>query len=83
MRSNYHIWFQPSGQQGTLGSRLIPKDNFISEEGQSELVDLMVSLPPTALVCLTTPVLFNATSNATSVTPAWRDALWHVRFSYT
>ncbi|KAH7884922.1 hypothetical protein F5I97DRAFT_1811126 [Phlebopus sp. FC_14] len=64
-----------------LGSRLIPKDTFMTEEQKSELVDLVLSLSSGAIISFVTPVLFNGTDNSTSVTPAWRDSIWHLLFT--
>ncbi|KAJ7304827.1 FAD-binding domain-containing protein [Mycena albidolilacea] len=69
------------GIPATLGSRLIPKALFESEAGRSQLVvhllkqTIELGLP---YIPVTTPIAFNYTPGATSVTPAWRTALWHL-----
>ncbi|KAH7921420.1 FAD-binding domain-containing protein [Leucogyrophana mollusca] len=68
---------QSVGVLQAIASRLIPKTNFESANGRSQLVDLLVSLPA-IYIPVVPPVLFNATRNATSITPAWRDSLWHL-----
>jgi hypothetical protein len=60
----------------------MPKALFESTEGRARLVVHLlkqtaeIGLPYIPVV---TPVAFNYTPGATSLTPAWRDALWHVR----
>ncbi|RDB30953.1 hypothetical protein Hypma_000138 [Hypsizygus marmoreus] len=78
----------PIGQLIVLGTRLIPKSNFESEGGKTQLIDVLMDLRATLInIATVTPILYNATSATdTSVTPAWRDALWHLpqgaRWSY-
>lgn len=67
-----------------LTTRLLPKSLFQTDEGRSQLLNLLLAASKTnlAYVPVVAPVLFNATANSTSVTPAWRDALWHVSCRY-
>ncbi|KAJ7646069.1 FAD-binding domain-containing protein [Mycena polygramma] len=69
------------GSPTVLGSRLIHKALFASAAGRAQLVAHL--LKQTAAfgmpyIPIVTPVAFNYTPGATSVTPAWRDALWHL-----
>ncbi|KAJ6593009.1 FAD-binding domain-containing protein [Mycena capillaripes] len=69
------------GTSAVLGSRLIPKALFESVAGRTQLVTHL--LKQTAkfgmpYIPVTTPIAFNYTPGATSVTPAWRDAKWHL-----
>lgn len=65
-----------------LGSRLIPKALFESTAGRAQLVaHLLKQTTDLGLpyIPVGTPIAFNYTLGTTSVTPAWRDSLWHVR----
>jgi hypothetical protein len=56
--------------------------NFETTEGQAALVDAifnMVNVTSFLQIIATTPFNFPAVPGATSVTPAWRDSVWHVR----
>ncbi|KAJ7186129.1 FAD-binding domain-containing protein [Mycena filopes] len=72
---------QPVGASAVLGSRLIPKALFDTDAGRAQLVAHLVKqtaehgMPDIPVVA---PISFNATPGATSVTPAWRDSLWHL-----
>ncbi|KAJ7083921.1 hypothetical protein C8R43DRAFT_939702 [Mycena crocata] len=72
---------QPVGSSAVLGSRLIPKALFESEAGRAQLVAHLLNqtaehgMPDIPVVA---PISFNAIAGATSVTPAWRDSLWHL-----
>ncbi|TDL26957.1 FAD-binding domain-containing protein [Rickenella mellea] len=70
------------GSLTILGSRLVPKANFDTDSGKLQLLDFMMSLVPQSLpyVPVVPPVNFNFTEGSTSVTPAWRSALWHFGF---
>ncbi|KAJ7646488.1 hypothetical protein FB45DRAFT_986776 [Roridomyces roridus] len=71
----------PSGELVVLGSRLIPQTNFATPAGRAQLVQLMLNQTAAAgfpNIPVTTPVRFTFTEGATSVTPAWRGALWHL-----
>ncbi|KAJ7244489.1 hypothetical protein C8J57DRAFT_977766, partial [Mycena rebaudengoi] len=64
--------------------RLIPKANFQSREGRAQLVAHL--LRQTAAfgmpyIPVGPPVAFKHEPGATSVSPAWRDTVWHVRTS--
>ncbi|KAJ6602760.1 hypothetical protein DFH09DRAFT_1125481 [Mycena vulgaris] len=71
------------GVQNELISRLIPIELFTSESGKVILTNTMLQMiqqygvNPNIQV-VGTPFLFNGTANATSVTPAWRKALWQM-----
>ncbi|KAF7362599.1 FAD-binding domain-containing protein [Mycena venus] len=71
----------PVGVPTVLGSRLIPKALFESDAGRAQLVAHLLKqtaefgLP---YIPVGTPIAFNYTPGATSVTPAWRTALWHL-----
>ncbi len=77
--------FQPVGTPILLGSRLIPKSVFETPEGRSTMVDILLQMAQHRLpyIPVVPPILFNATEGSTSTTPAWRDALWHVRSNHT
>ncbi|KLO08170.1 FAD-binding domain-containing protein [Schizopora paradoxa] len=70
----------PVGTELLLGSRLIPKSVFETPEGQSAMVKVLLQVSEHSLpyIPVVPPILFNATENSTSTTPAWRDALWHL-----
>jgi hypothetical protein len=72
------------GALNTLGTRLIPTVNFETEEGRAAILKVLVDMLPFAFpyVGVVTPFLHNATKGATSVTPAWRNSLWHVRLKH-
>lgn len=72
---------QTVGTELLLGTRLIPKSVFETPEGQSAMIDLLLQIAEHHLpyIPVVPPILFNATENSTSTTPAWRDSLWHVR----
>ncbi|KAF8980399.1 FAD-binding domain-containing protein [Cyathus striatus] len=75
----------PVGVPLTTTSRLIPVDHFTAEATRDRLVDMII----TALQNATLPVLFAHTpfhfgdQGGTSVTPAWRNSLWHIAFGDT
>ncbi|SJL04835.1 related to isoamyl alcohol oxidase [Armillaria ostoyae] len=70
------------GVETTLGSRLIPAGKFATDSGRAGLLDILTrmveqfSINP--YIVVGTPFLYNHTEGSTSVTPAWRNALWHV-----
>ncbi|THV00475.1 hypothetical protein K435DRAFT_794111 [Dendrothele bispora CBS 962.96] len=70
------------GAPAILGTRLIPAQNFASDDGKAILVKLFTTLfnefNTSINAILGTPFLFNSTKGATSVTPAWRSSIWHV-----
>ncbi|KAJ6527169.1 FAD-binding domain-containing protein [Mycena capillaripes] len=72
------------GNSMAIGSRLVPKSLFKSADGRAQIVALL--LRQTAergmpYIPVGTPIAFNYTPGATSITPAWRDALWHIRLT--
>ncbi|KAK0458559.1 FAD-binding domain-containing protein [Desarmillaria tabescens] len=72
----------------TLGSRLIPAEKFTTDSGKAELLDILTrmvqqfSINPYIRV-VGSQFLYNYTEGSTSVTPAWRNALWHMSLSRT
>ncbi|KAK0492128.1 FAD-binding domain-containing protein [Armillaria luteobubalina] len=76
------------GVETTLGSRLIPAETFATDSGKAGLLDILTrmvqqfSLSPYIRV-VGTPFLYSHTEGSTSVTPAWRNALWHMSSSTT
>ncbi|KAJ7093986.1 FAD-binding domain-containing protein [Mycena belliarum] len=70
------------GTENELVGRLIPTDLFTSEEGKTTLTNTMLQMIAqygvNPYIVVGTPFLFNETVNATSVTPAWRRALWQI-----
>ncbi|KAI9163703.1 isoamyl alcohol oxidase [Paramyrothecium foliicola] len=75
-----------AGISMTRSSRLVPRKNFQSPEGQKELVDVLAAKGWASV--LGTPTAFKLPESdlpggpgEASVTPAWRNALWH--FTYT
>jgi hypothetical protein len=72
------------GVENTLLSRLIPTKLFTSELGKSTLTNTMVEMIQqygvNPYIVVGTPFLFKGQENTTSVTPAWRNALWQVSF---
>jgi FAD/FMN-containing dehydrogenase len=63
-----------------LGTRLIPAAKFESEEGLNEVYNMLVGMLPVSNpnIILGTPFLYNYTQGSTSVTPAWRNSIWHL-----
>ncbi len=62
---------------------MIPAEDFATDSGKAGLLDILTrmvqqfSINP--YIVVGTPFLYNHTEGSTSVTPAWRNALWHVR----
>jgi hypothetical protein len=77
---DFTTFSQPTGRLITMGSRLIPAGVFEDDTSKESLVDILMDLRNTNLaVASVNPVLYNATSpDDTSVTPAWRNTVWHV-----
>jgi hypothetical protein len=75
------------GVENTLVSRLIPTELFTNEAGKATLTNTMVQMIQgyniNPYIVVGTPFLFDGLNNATSVTPAWRHALWQVCVSFT
>ncbi|KAJ7130596.1 FAD-binding domain-containing protein [Mycena epipterygia] len=65
----------------TVGSRLIPADTFKTHPNEllTSLVDLILA-SPVSFIFANAPYSFkqDVSLGPTSVTPAWRDAIWHV-----
>ncbi|THV00478.1 FAD-binding domain-containing protein [Dendrothele bispora CBS 962.96] len=72
------------GVPAILGSRLIPAQNFASDDGKASLVKIFTTMFNEFNISINavvgTPFLFNSTEGATSVTPAWRKSIWHMGF---
>jgi hypothetical protein len=75
------------GVENTLVSRLIPTELFTNEAGKATLTNTMVRMIQgyniNPYIVVGTSFLFDGLDNATSVTPAWRHALWQVCMSFT
>ncbi|KAH7304249.1 hypothetical protein B0I35DRAFT_454763 [Stachybotrys elegans] len=75
-----------AGTSRTRSSRLVPRENFQTAEGRKQLVDVIEGMNWATI--LGTPTAFALPESDlpggpgyASVTPAWRNALWH--FIYT
>ncbi|KAJ7328364.1 FAD-binding domain-containing protein [Mycena albidolilacea] len=70
------------GVENTLVSRLIPTELFTNEAAKATLTNTMVQMIReyniNPYIVVGTPFLFDGLENATSVTPAWRHALWQI-----
>lgn len=80
----YLVKNQAVGAIRILGTRLIPAASFESEEGLNAVYNMLVDMLPVSNpnIILGTPFLYNYTEGSTSVTPAWRNSIWHVRHIY-
>ncbi|KAJ7168625.1 hypothetical protein C8R46DRAFT_1267923, partial [Mycena filopes] len=70
----------PVGYSIAMASRLIPKANFQTAADRSQLLDALLAATeqtPSLLFDITAPSSFPG-DNTTSVTPVWRDAVYHV-----
>ncbi|KAJ7866509.1 FAD-binding domain-containing protein [Mycena leptocephala] len=64
-----------------VGSRLIPKASFETQAGRAQLVAHLLNQTAEfgiPYIPVVPPVGFNYTPGATSVSPAWRTAQWHL-----
>ncbi|KAL1742438.1 hypothetical protein HDZ31DRAFT_43240 [Schizophyllum fasciatum] len=69
------------GNSLALASRLINRDNFATSENQGALVDALLAadeMSPGLIILATAPIAFPSTGNDTSVTPLWRESVYHV-----
>ncbi|KAJ7461116.1 hypothetical protein FB451DRAFT_1269005 [Mycena latifolia] len=69
------------GNSVALGSRLIPKALFETPAGRETLVVHLLNQTAARgmpYIPVGTPISFKYTPGTTSVTPAWRDSLWHL-----
>jgi hypothetical protein len=71
-----------AGVSLTRSSRLLPRSLFQTEEGQSSIVDILITRP--WLTLLVAPVGYELPESDkpggpgyASITPAWREAIWH------
>ncbi|KAF7368026.1 FAD-binding domain-containing protein [Mycena sanguinolenta] len=73
------------GVHPVLGTRLISTSIFSNESAKAQLLEAFSAMIPFATVDpqinAVTPFLYKHMENATSVLPAWRDALWQVVFA--
>ncbi|KAJ6620105.1 FAD binding domain-containing protein [Mycena sp. CBHHK59/15] len=70
----------PVGYSLAMASRLVPKASFHSASARAELLGALLNataLTPTLLFDITAPSSFPG-DNTTSITPAWRDGVYHV-----
>lgn len=74
----------PAGLPITVGSRIIPAANFHTPESRSALLtatlNALAATSGSFEILVTAPYLYKGAVNQTSVTPAWRSALWHAAF---
>ncbi|KAJ7306794.1 FAD-binding domain-containing protein [Mycena albidolilacea] len=71
----------PVGIPMTPSSRLVPVEYFETASKRAELVSTLATLfdsVESSIVFGTTPFLFGPEHDETSVSPAWRNSLWHV-----
>ncbi|KAL1723573.1 hypothetical protein EV715DRAFT_191128 [Schizophyllum commune] len=69
------------GNSLALASRLINRDNFATSEDQGALVEALLAADeatPGLIILATAPTAFPSTGNETSVTPLWRESVYHV-----
>ncbi|KAI0938398.1 hypothetical protein AcW1_001860 [Taiwanofungus camphoratus] len=68
------------GPELTLGTRLITTSLFQTDEGRATLSNTIKDVLSFAspYIVTGTPFLYNYVEGSTSVTPAWRDSLWHL-----
>ncbi|EED13770.1 isoamyl alcohol oxidase, putative [Talaromyces stipitatus ATCC 10500] len=69
------------GNVHIAGSRLIPQSLFETETGRSQLMQYIQAIHAqgsSPYIPVVGPVLYNYTTNSTSATPAWREALWEL-----
>lgn len=79
---------KPVGVPFAVSSRLIPAQNFNTASNQAKLVDTLLPVlnnQPLDIIFATAPFKFSQAHSfdgligTTSVTPAWRNSIWHVR----
>ncbi|KAH8883253.1 isoamyl alcohol oxidase [Thozetella sp. PMI_491] len=69
------------GNTHLAGSQLVPQSAFADEAGRAEIMSFLsglVSKGTSPYIPVVGPVLYNATANSTSATPAWRTAVWEL-----
>ncbi|KAH9849044.1 FAD-binding domain-containing protein [Lenzites betulinus] len=68
------------GPELELGTRLLPASLFQSATGRAQLSAVIKEILQfsSPYIVAGTPFLFKAEAGATSVTPAWRDSVWHI-----
>lgn len=70
----------PVGYSIAMASRLVTRANFQTKSARSELLEALLAataLTPTLLFDITAPSSFPG-DNTTSISPVWRDAIYHV-----
>jgi hypothetical protein len=67
------------GLPAILASRLIPKSNLATEADRKTLLDAVVKATeenPIFTLCFTVPASYSGSGDDTSISPAWREAVW-------
>lgn len=75
---------QPDNAPSALASRLIPASVFNTSASRAALSDALVAAAQRHTITLlfsVAPHFFKGGDGLTSVSPAWRESLWHVRLS--
>ena len=75
-----HCVGQPVGLPVAASSRLVPVDNFSTEEKRTELAETLDTVLPKSaapLIFVVSPYFYKD-DGLTSITPAWRKSIWHV-----
>lgn len=74
-------YYQPVGAEMMLGTRLLNTSLFATEAGRASLSTAIANMLSfsTPYIIVGTPLLYSYVEGTTSVTPAWRTSLWHVR----
>jgi hypothetical protein len=75
----YHL--QAVGSSLALASRLINRSNFATPTSQEELVSALVAadnLAPGLIMLISPPAAYVHEEGATSITPLWRESIFHV-----
>lgn len=80
MASRLFIRVQPTGLPFLIGSRLVPAANF-EDPNKADLVQAILNTVKTTSFTALFAVApyYYEDDGATSVNPAWRNSIWHVR----
>ncbi|KAF7356177.1 FAD-binding domain-containing protein [Mycena venus] len=76
----------PVGIPLTTSSRLVPVEHFTTASRRADLVTTITTLfdaVDLSIIFATTPFLYGPDNDQTSVSPAWRNSLWHVNVANT
>jgi len=65
-----------------LASRLLPSDKFTDNTLIESMIDGMLASDFSQILAVTPFAFKNFDQNGTSINPAWRNAVWHVRVVY-